>query len=65
MNWDKLYIQPSDKTSQEDIIDFVEWVYRKAERLGFQVKLEPHQDTGSGSSDAISTNPMDKTNEQD
>tara|TARA_A100001201_G_scaffold49879_1_gene49715 strand:- start:1516 stop:1707 length:192 start_codon:yes stop_codon:yes gene_type:complete len=63
MHWDKLYIHPSDKTSKQDIIDFVEWVYQKAERLGFQVELKPHQDTGSGSSDAVSTNPMDKTNE--
>tara|TARA_R110000824_G_scaffold26154_3_gene90293 strand:- start:3302 stop:3499 length:198 start_codon:yes stop_codon:yes gene_type:complete len=63
MNWNKLKIQPSSSTTDDDIHDFVEWVYKKAERLGFQVELETYQETGSGSSEAVSTNPLDSTNE--
>jgi len=63
MNWNKLKIQPSDDSTYDDIHDFIEWIYRKAERLGFQVELETYQETGSGSSEAVSTNPLDSTNE--
>ena len=65
MNWNKLKIEPSNDTTYDDIQDFVEWVYRKAERLGFNVKLETHQETESGSSDVLSTNPLDKSDETD
>ena len=63
INWNKLKIQPADDTTHDDIQDFVEWVYKKAERLGFQVELETHQETESGSSDALSPNPLDSSNE--
>ena len=49
--------------TDEDVQDFLEWVYRKAERLGFTVKLQTPQETESGSSDIVSTNPLEKTNE--
>ena len=63
INWNKLKIQPADDTTYDDIQDFVEWVYKKAERLGFQVELETHQETESGSSDVLSPNPLDSSNE--
>ena len=63
INWNKLKIQPADDTTYDDIQDFVEWVYKKAERLGFQVELETNQETESGSSDALSPNPLDSSNE--
>jgi hypothetical protein len=45
--------------TDEDVQDFLEWVYRKAERLGFTVELKTHQETQSGSSDTVSTNPLE------
>ena len=65
MHWNKLKIQPSGKTTDDDIRDFVEWVYRKAERLGFDVDLEMYQEIESGSSDILSTNPIDKSDDAD
>jgi len=49
--------------SEEDVRDFVEWVCRKAERLGFKVELKTYQKEGSGSSEAISTHPLVPDNE--
>tara|TARA_A100000172_G_scaffold28121_2_gene16550 strand:+ start:1571 stop:1768 length:198 start_codon:yes stop_codon:yes gene_type:complete len=63
MNWNKLLIEPTTDMTDEDVQDFLEWVYRKAERLGFTVKLQTPQETESGSSDIVSTNPLEKTNE--
>ena len=65
MHWNKLKIHRSCKTTDDDIRDFVEWVYRKAERLGFDVDLEMYQETESGSSDILSTNPLDKSDDAD
>jgi len=47
-----------------DVRDFVEWVTKKAERLGFHVELDLHKESGSGSSEAVSPNPL-ATNESD
>jgi len=44
-------------------MDFIEWVSRKAERLGFRVELKRHEKSGSGSAEAISHNPLDKSDE--
>tara|TARA_R100001086_G_scaffold185895_1_gene104155 strand:- start:65 stop:262 length:198 start_codon:yes stop_codon:yes gene_type:complete len=63
MDWNKLYIHPDDDTTDDDILDFIEWVSRKAERLGFRVELKRYQKTESGSSDIVSTNPLEKPNE--
>ena len=48
MDWNKMYITPSSDTSDEEIKDFIEWVSRKAERLGLKVELERYI-KGSGS----------------
>ena len=63
MDWNKLYIHPSNDTTDEDIRDFIEWVSRKGERLGFKVELKWHEKSGSGSTDIMSTNPLNKSNE--
>ena len=63
MDWNKLFIKPATDMPDEDVQDFLEWVYRKAERLGFTVELKTHQETQSGSSDTVSTNPLDTNNE--
>ena len=47
-----------------DVRDFVVWVTKKAEQLGFQVELDLHKESGSGSSEAVSPNPL-ATNESD
>ena len=56
MDWNQLYIHPSDDTTEDDIRDFVEWVSRKAERLGFRVELKLHQKVESTSSETVSSN---------
>jgi hypothetical protein len=56
MDWSQLYIHPSDDTTEDDIRDFVEWVSRKAERLGFRVELKLHQKVESTSSETVSSN---------
>ena len=63
MEWNKLYIHPSEDTTDEDIRDFIDWVSRKGERLGFKVELKCNNKSGSGSTDVMSTNPLDKSNE--
>lgn len=63
IDWNKLYIHPSDDTTDDDIRDFIEWVSRKAERLGFRVELKRHEQSGSGSTEVLSHNPLDKSNE--
>ena len=63
MDWNNLFIEPATDMTDEDVQDFIEWVYRKAERLGFTVELKTHQEKQSGSSDTISTNPLDTNNE--
>ena len=63
INWNQLYIHPSDDTTDSDVRDFIEWVSRKAERLGFRVELKRQSQSGSGSSEAVSTNPLEKHNE--
>ena len=55
MDWNKIYITPSNDTTDDDIRDFIEWVSRKAERLGLSVKLERYI-KGSGSFDSIEEN---------
>ena len=57
-HWNQLFIHPEDDTSDDDVRDFVEWVCRKAERMGFKVELKTYQKEGSGSSEAISTHPQ-------
>ena len=57
-HWNQLFIHPEDATSDDDVRDCVEWVCRKAERLGFKVELKTYQKEGSGSSEAISTHPQ-------
>jgi hypothetical protein len=47
-----------------DVRDFMEWVTKKAERLGFNVELDLYKESGSGSSEAVSPNPL-ATNESD
>ena len=42
-HWNQLFIHPEDDTSDDDVRDFVEWVCRKAERLGFKVELKTYQ----------------------
>ena len=64
MDWNQLYIHPSDDTTDDDIRDFVEWVSRKAERLGFRVELKRHQKIESGSSATVSANPLEQSNEK-
>ena len=64
MDWNQLYIHPSDDTTDDDIRDFIEWVSRKAERLGFRVELKRHQKIESTSSENVSYNPLDKSNEK-
>ena len=63
MDWNKLYIHPSNDTTDEDIRDFIECVSRKGERLGFKVELKWHKKSESGSTDVMSTNPLDKSDE--
>lgn len=58
IHWNKLKIQPTDDMTDADVRDFVEWVTKKAERLGFSVELDLHKESGSGSSEAISPNPL-------
>tara|TARA_R100001244_G_scaffold19863_1_gene20652 strand:+ start:2107 stop:2301 length:195 start_codon:yes stop_codon:yes gene_type:complete len=62
MDWNKIYITPSNDTTDDDIRDFIEWVSRKAERLGLSVKLERYI-KGSGSLDAVSVNSIEENNE--
>ena len=62
MDWNKLYINPEDDTTDDDIMDFIEWVSRKAERLGLSVKLERYI-KGSGSLDAVSVNSIKEKDE--
>jgi peptide subunit release factor 1 (eRF1) len=62
-HWNQLFIHPEKDMSEEDVRDFVEWVCRKAERLGFKVELKTYQKEGSGSSEAISTHPLVPDNE--
>jgi|TARA_R110000787_G_scaffold128675_2_gene240446 hypothetical protein len=62
MDWNKIYITPSNDTTDDDIRDFIEWVSRKAERLGLSVKLERYI-KGSGSLDAVSVNSIKEKDE--
>ena len=62
MDWNKIYITPSNDTTDDDIRDFIEWVSRKAERLGLSVKLERYI-KGSGSLDAVSVDTIEENNE--
>ena len=62
MDWIKIYITPSNDTTDDDIRDFIEWVSRKAERLGLSVKLERYI-KGSGSLDAVSVNSIKEKDE--
>jgi hypothetical protein len=62
MDWNKIYITPSNDTTDDDIRDFIEWVSRKAERLGLSVKLERYI-KGSGSLDAVSVNTIKEKDE--
>ena len=62
MEWNKIYITPSSDTTDDDIRDFIEWVSRKAERLGLSVKLERYI-KGSGSLDAVSVDSIEENNE--
>jgi|TARA_R110000823_G_scaffold111096_1_gene231342 hypothetical protein len=62
MDWNKIYITPSNDTTDDDIRDFIEWVSRKAERLGLSVKLERYI-KGSGSLDAVSVDSIEENNE--
>jgi hypothetical protein len=39
IHWNKLKIQPTDDMTDADVRDFVEWVTKKAERLGFSVEF--------------------------
>ena len=64
IHWNKLKIKPTDEMTDADVRDFVEWVTKKAERLGFHVELDLYKESGSGSSEAISPNPL-ATNESD
>jgi hypothetical protein len=63
MEWNKLYIHPSQETTDDDIRDFIEWVSRKAERLGFRAEVERYQKTESGSTDTVSVNPLKNPDE--
>ena len=62
MDWNKMYITPSSDTSDEEIKDFIEWVSRKAERLGLKVELERYI-KGSGSLDTVSVDSLEENNE--
>jgi hypothetical protein len=62
MDWNKIYITPSNDTTDDDIRDFIEWVSRKAERLGLSVKLERYI-KGSGSLDVVSVNSIKEKDE--
>ena len=62
MDWNKIYITPSNDTTDDDIRDFIEWVSRKAERLGLSGKLERYI-KGSGSLDAVSVDSIEENNE--
>ena len=62
MDWNKIYITPSNDTTDDDIRDFIEWVSRKAERRGLSVKLERYI-KGSGSLDAVSVNSIKEKDE--
>ena len=62
MDWNKMYITPSSDTSDEEIKDFIEWVSRKAERLGLKVELERYI-KGSGSLDTVSVDSLEGNNE--
>ena len=64
MDWSQLYIHPSDDTTEDDIRDFVEWVSRKAERLGFRVELKLHQKVESTSSETVSNNQSYQSDEK-
>lgn len=64
IHWNKLKIKPTNDMTDADVRDFVEWVTKKAERLGFHVELDLHKESGSGSSEAVSPNPL-ATNESD
>tara|TARA_R100000781_G_scaffold113828_1_gene83203 strand:- start:898 stop:1098 length:201 start_codon:yes stop_codon:yes gene_type:complete len=63
INWNKLKIHPSKDMTDVDVKDFVEWVSKKAERLGFNVELKIHQEKESSSSDVMSVNPLSENNE--
>ena len=63
MDWNKMYITPSSDTSDEEIRDFIEWVSRKAERLGLQVELERYIQSGTGSLDTVSVESIEENNE--
>jgi len=63
MDWNKVYITPSSGATDEDIRDFIEWVCSKAERFGLNAELKRYTKGGSGSSDAVSVNPLEKNNE--
>ena len=62
MDWNKIYITPSNDTTDDDIRDFIEWVSRIAERLGLSVKLERYI-KGYGSLDAVSVNSIKEKDE--
>jgi hypothetical protein len=63
MDWNKMYITPSSDTSDEEIRDFIEWVSRKAERLGLKVELERYIKSGTGSLDVVSVESIEENNE--
>tara|TARA_R110000824_G_scaffold231859_1_gene419743 strand:+ start:162 stop:359 length:198 start_codon:yes stop_codon:yes gene_type:complete len=63
MDWNKMYITPSSDTSDEEIKDFIEWVSRKAERLGLKVELERYIKGGTGSLDTVSVESIKENNE--
>jgi|TARA_R110001583_G_scaffold134500_5_gene286235 hypothetical protein len=63
MDWNKMYITPSSDTKDEEIKDFIEWVSRKAERLGLKVELERYTKGGSSSLDTVSLDSIKENNE--
>ena len=64
INWNKLKIEPTENMTDTDVKDFVEWVCKKAERLGFKVELDMYKEKEASSSEFISPNPLvdDETN---
>ena len=64
MDWNKLKIHPSSTTTDSDIKDFIKWVSRKAERLGFRVELDLFRESQSSSAEAISVNPLVNNDEK-
>jgi|TARA_R110000737_G_scaffold149894_1_gene179171 hypothetical protein len=63
MDWNKMYITPSSDTKDEEIKEFIEWVSRKAERLGLKVELERYIKGGSSSLDTVSLKSIKENNE--